>query len=60
MNENQNLLLAGIFQMLATLIPLFKRAGRPELADEVAAILGRADANYQSVIDTANARLGDN
>ncbi len=60
MNENQNLLLAGVFQMLAALIPLFKRAGKPDVAQELADILGRADQNYRDVIDVANDRLGDN
>lgn len=57
MNDNQNLLLAGVFQMLAALIPLFKRAGRPDVADDVAAILGRSGANYREVIAVADARM---
>jgi hypothetical protein len=58
-NENQNLLLAGIIQMIVTLIPFLRRAGHPELAAELEAITARADANYQSVIDVADERLGD-
>lgn len=57
-NENENLVLTGLFQMVIALVPLFKHAGRPDVAEELLTITGRADTNYDDVIRVADARTG--
>lgn len=57
-NENEKLWLAGLFNMLAQLVPLFKVAGDPQTAADLEAITARADVNYRDVIITSDQRTG--